>query len=44
MSKCGETSSYGFPVLYSYEQYKCLADSQGIDKMKKLVKMMKDVS
>ena len=41
MSKCGETSSYGFPVLYSYGQYKCTAASLGIDKMKKLVKIMK---
>ena len=40
MSKCEETSSYGFPVLYSYGQYKRTAASLGIDKMKKLVKMM----
>ena len=31
----------GFPVLYSYGQYECTAASLGIDKMKKLVKMMK---
>ena len=43
MSKCGETSSYGFPVLYSYGQYKCTAVSLGIDKKKKLVKIMKQV-
>ena len=44
MSKCGETSSYGFPVLYSYGQYKCTAASLGIDKMKKLVKMMNQMT
>ena len=27
MSKCGETSTFGFPVLYSYGQYKCTAAS-----------------
>ena len=43
MSKCGETSSYGFPVLYSYGLYKCTATSLGINEMKKLANMIKQV-
>jgi hypothetical protein len=34
----------GFPVLNNYGQYKCTAASLWIDKMKKLVKMMKEVT
>ena len=32
-----------FQVVYSYGQYKCTAASLGIDKIKKLVKMMEQV-
>ena len=34
----------GFPVLYNYPQYKCTAASIGIDKMLKLLKLMKQVT